>query len=99
GDQPLAARAYAQILGSPRAAFAILCIPPATRTRSHMPRIFRVPPRAVRPIAVHTGSAMVAVATHALKRRSGPELTDGSDARIWRSRRLAGSDRHPDEQN
>jgi len=37
---------------------------PATRTRSHMPRILRVPPRAVSvdPIAVLTGSAMVAIA-------------------------------------
>jgi hypothetical protein len=42
---------------------------------------------------------MLAIATHALKRRSGMELTRGPVAQIWCSPRLAGDDHHPDEKD
>jgi hypothetical protein len=70
-----------------RTTLAILCIPPAARARSHIPRIFRVPPRAVsmRPITVYTGSAMVTVATYTFDGRGRTEMGRNSVAKTRRS--------------
>jgi hypothetical protein len=65
--------------------------PPAARARSHIPRILRVPPRAIsmRPIPVYVGSAKVTVATHALDRRSSTGMAHGAIANTRRSKGLA----------